>query len=174
MNIASHSCSYLSPKLEGRKRPDGERGIFACQSIACGELIAVWGGKAVTFHELMKLPTDLRRLSIQVDEEIYLVSVIENEGDWVNHSCTPNAGLRGQISLVAMRPIAPGEEVTFDYAMCDSSAYDEFDCTCGTPSCRERVTGRDWQRPELQQRYQGYFSAYLEPLVAYQQAVNHR
>jgi len=23
------------------------------------------------------------------------------------------------------------------------------------------VTGKDWQRPELQERYAGYFSAYL-------------
>lgn len=54
------------------------------------------------------------------------------------------------------------EEVCFDYAMSDGSPYDEFDCTCGAADCRRRVTGNDWCRPELQQRYAGYFSPYLQ------------
>jgi len=36
-----------------------------------------------------------------------------------------------------------------------------FECECGAPNCRKIVTGKDWQRPELQRRYAGYFSAYL-------------
>jgi hypothetical protein len=35
------------------------------------------------------------------------------------------------------------------------------ECKCGSPNCRGTVTGKDWQRPELQKRYAGYFSAYL-------------
>jgi hypothetical protein len=68
----------------------------------------------------------------------------------------------GQIVVVAMRPIMPGEEICFDYAMTDGSPYDEFDCACGSPTCRGRVSGDDWRRPELWARYQGYFSPYLQ------------
>jgi S-adenosylmethionine decarboxylase len=50
--------------------------------------------------------------------------------------------------------------------MTDGSPYDEFDCTCGAPGCRRRVTGSDWQRPELQARYAGHFSPYLERRIA--------
>ena len=46
--------------------------------------------------------------------------------------------------------------------MTDGSAYDEFDCGCGAKLCRKRVTGNDWRLPELWQRYDGYFSTYLE------------
>jgi hypothetical protein len=35
------------------------------------------------------------------------------------------------------------------------------ECKCGAPNCRKILTGKDWQRPELQERYAGYFSAYL-------------
>ena len=66
-------------------------------------------------------------------------------------------GLDGQIAIVAMRDIEPGEEVTIDYAMCDGSPYDEFDCACGTALCRGRVTGEDWRDPALWKRYQGHF-----------------
>lgn len=174
MSIASYPCSYLSPKLAGRTRCDGERGVFACEAIAHDELIAVWGGKIVDYATLINLHPLLRKLSLQVEEHLYLVSTVESASDWVNHSSAPNAGLRGQISLVAIRAILPGEEVTFDYAMCDSSAYDEFDCLCGATTCRQQITGKDWQLPALQPRYRGYFSAYLQARIEHQPMGGHR
>jgi hypothetical protein len=45
------------------------------------------------------------------------------------------------------------EEICFDFAISDGDHYDEFDCQCSYAVCRERVTGDDWQMPELQQRF---------------------
>jgi hypothetical protein len=61
-----------------------------------------------------------------------------------------------------MRDILPGEEICFDYAMSDSTPYDEFICGCGAPNCRGTVTGKDWQIVELWDQYRGYFSPYLQ------------
>ena len=61
-----------------------------------------------------------------------------------------------------MRTIERGEEVCFDYSMADGCDYDEFVCHCGTSSCRGRISGDDWKRPELLERYVGYRSPYLE------------
>jgi hypothetical protein len=36
-----------------------------------------------------------------------------------------------------------------------------MECHCRTGSCRGVISGRDWQRPELQRKYGDYFSAYL-------------
>lgn len=157
--------SYLSQKLEIRAAPEkGGFAVFAREALAKDELICVWTGRAVTFQELERLSPLERSHTIQVEDEIYLAPFgpEEEPADYINHSCDPNAGIRGQVSLVAMRPIAPGEEITFDYAMSDSSAFDEFLCACGSPLCRGRVTGDDWKRPELWERYNGYFSAYLQ------------
>ena len=60
------------------------------------------------------------------------------------------------------RDIAAGEEITFDYAMSDVTDYDEFQCDCGTPNCRGMFRGSDWRRPELWERYAGYFSPYIQ------------
>lgn len=68
--------------------------------------------------------------------------------------------------LIAMRDIEPGEELTFDYAMCDASDYDEFNCLCGMPTCRGIVTGADWRDPVLQAKYMGYHSPYLLKRIA--------
>jgi hypothetical protein len=161
------TSGYLSPKLEVRPAPQkGGNAVYATQPLEKDELIAMWGGRIASLEEILALPRDQQGHTIQVGEGLYLAPIeMEEPADYVNHSCNPNAGLWGQIGLVAMRPIAPGEEITFDYAMADSSSYDEFDCACGAPGCRGRVSGADWQRPELWQRYDGYFSAYLQKRI---------
>ncbi|AGK57099.1 nuclear protein SET [Hyphomicrobium denitrificans 1NES1] len=137
--------------------------VVAREAIAKGELIVVWSGTLVTGEELNGMPPTVRRYSLQVEENQYLVSLSDCEPpDYVNHSCDPNSGLSGQITLVAMRDILPGEEITYDYAMSDGSPYDEFTCSCGSPHCRGHVSGEDWRRSELWQRYAGYFSPYLQ------------
>jgi hypothetical protein len=162
--LSGRPNSYLSPKLEGRQSPGkGGRGVFACAPIRAGEIVAVWGGDVVTGEELARFPQNrLTSLAVQVDENLYLVTTKEGPGDWINHSCNPNAGLRGQITLVAIRDITPGEEVCIDYAMTDGSPYDEFECECGAPDCRGRVSGDDWRNPALWEKYAGFFSPYLQ------------
>lgn len=160
----SKSSSYLSPKLQARGFPHkGGMGVFARKPVAKGEVVVVWGGVIRTWEELRKLPEDLQRHSIQVEQQLFQVPAnAYDPPDFVNHSCNPNVGMSGQIGLVAMRDIARGEEICMDYAMCDAMPYDEFDCHCGESTCRGQVTGNDWARPELWERYAGYFSPYLQ------------
>lgn len=67
--------------------------------------------------------------------------------------------------LRAMRDIAAGEELTFDYATGDDDDW-EMECRCGAATCRGRATGQDWRLPELQERYDGWFSPYLARKIA--------
>ena len=155
---------YLSPKLALRPCPEkGGYGLFAIEPIEAGELLTFWGGKVVTTEELDDYSIEVQTHGIQVDEDLYMLPLSHMEpADYFNHSCDPNAGMDSPASLVAMRDIAVGEEVCFDYAMSDSSDYDEFACHCGLPNCRKRITGHDWQLSELHERYRGYFSPYLQ------------
>jgi len=156
------ATGYLSPKAEGGMVPHStHHGVFAKQNIRRGEVIAVWGGEIIDGATLRSYDASMRRLVLQVEEDLYMVSSREGPSDWVNHSCEPNAGLRGQLTLVAMRPIASGEQVCFDYAMSDGSDYDEFPCACGSTRCRGKVTGGDWMLPELWLAYGKHFSPYL-------------
>jgi hypothetical protein len=158
--------SYLSPRLIGLDCPEkGGRGVYARVRISRGEILVVFGGDVVPGEVLAELGSAARRFTLQVDEDAYLVSTRIGPADWVNHSCDPNAGVQGQITLVALREIEPGEEICFDYAMSDGTCYDEFDCQCGSSRCRGRVTGDDWRLPELRDRYRGYFSTFLEQRV---------
>lgn len=160
------SSSYLSSKLEARPLPQkGGHGIFAREAVAQGERLMVWGGDIVDAARLAQLPDHLRPYTVQVEEGLYLAARPEDEpepADYLNHSCNPNAGFAGQIVVVAIRNIVPGEEICIDYAMCDGSPYDEFTCQCGAVTCRGRVTGDDWRKPDLQARYAGHFIPYLQ------------
>jgi uncharacterized protein len=164
LDYAQGKTSYLTPKCRiVAARDKGGSSVVATASIAKSELIAMWSGRIVAGPDLAALPEELRHRVVQIEEDLYLASLTPTEGaDMVNHSCNPNAGLSGQLAIVAMRNIVPGEEVVIDYAMCDGSPYDEFDCTCGAPHCRRRITGNDWQRRDLWHRYAGYFSPYLQ------------
>jgi uncharacterized protein len=159
-----HCTAYLTDKCEVQNRDvTGGKAVYARELIEPGELVAVWSGRIVSTEELDELPEDIKRHTVQVEEGLYLASHGPDEGpDFINHSCEPNAGLDGQIAIVAMTRILAGDEVTIDYAMCDGSAYDEFECECGSALCRGRVTGQDWRSPTLWERYAGHFSPYLE------------
>ena len=156
-----NSFSYISPKCEARDVNDG-CGVFALDVLLKGELVSIWGGRVLHGNELdPSMPRFTQRV-IQIDEDVYLLTAEEKEpNDCFNHSCDPNLGFFGQVGLVAMRDIEPGEELTFDYAMSDGGPYDEFDCCCGSPKCRGRITGNDWKLPDLWEKYKGYFSPYL-------------
>jgi hypothetical protein len=159
--------NWLSPKAEAR--PVGEKGwgSFAVEPVAAGETVAAFGGHVVTGAGLAAFSAERQGRSIQVDADLYLISSETPEpGDMLNHSCEPNCGVLGQMLIVSMRDIEPGEELSFDYAMCDASDYDEFRCLCGQPACRGVVTGSDWRDPALQEKYAGWFSPYLVRRIA--------
>lgn len=160
---AVRPLSYLNPKLEARisDHSPHEYGVFAKEQIDQGELLTVWGGEIVDFDSFNQYDDYLRELSIQVEDDLFLVPLTLGPADYFNHGCNPNAGLSGQISLIALQNIEPGEEVRFDYAMSESTDYDDFDCDCGDPLCRGRFTGEDWKLPELWERYGEHFSPYL-------------
>ncbi len=161
--------SYRSPKTRIAQSPIHGLGLFATARVASGEIIAVKGGHIVTREHLPDLNARLGPVEIQLAEHLFIAPVEagEREGSmlYTNHSCAPNIGLRGDIVFVAMREIHAGEELTHDWCMTDNDDY-SVRCNCGASSCRKTLTGKDWQRPDLQKRYAGFFSSYLEHKIS--------
>jgi SET domain-containing protein len=153
------SRCYVSPKLEVRGTDKRGYGLFAHEPIQKGELLLVMGGDIVNSEQLAKLE---HTFSIQVEENLYIAPIGLQKAYRINHACEPAAGVVGQVTFVALRDIAADEEVCYDYAMTDGTAYDEFECHCGSKLCRGKVSGDDWKLPELWERYAGHFSPYLQ------------
>ncbi|MFH1507244.1 MAG: SET domain-containing protein [Candidatus Omnitrophota bacterium] len=148
------------------------KGVFAVKDIKKDEVIAVWGGYIITQSEYNKLSrTAFKKIddyATKVADGFYMVSskmgLLEDD-DFFNHSCNPNAGIRGQILMVAMRDIKRGEEITYDYAMTDADFNYSFKCRCKAKNCRGRITTNDWKNPVLQKKYAGFFSFYIQDLI---------
>ena len=157
--------SYRSPKTEVRESKIHGRGLFATADIAKDEGVAVKGGHIVDRETLRReIAPRLGPVEIQIDDDLFIAPVTDEERElsmlYSNHSCDANLGMRGEITFVAMRNIRAGEELTHDWAMTDDDEY-SIECKCGAPNCRKILIGKDWQRPELQTRYAGHFSAYI-------------
>jgi SET domain-containing protein len=162
--------SYLSPKTAVSESEIHGRGLFATKDIAKGEVVAVKGGHIVDRDTLRReITPKLGPVEIQIGDNLFIAPVTGEERElsmlYSNHSCDANLGMRGEITFVAMRDIRVGEELTHDWCVTDDDDY-SVKCNCRSSNCRGTLTGKDWQRPELQKRYAGYFSAYLAEKIA--------
>jgi D-alanine-D-alanine ligase-like ATP-grasp enzyme len=124
-------------------------GIFATRAIAAGEV--VWRGEERPHRLVTRAHVDaswsdehrrlLRRYGYPVADGVYAFWSA-NPAEWApqNHSCSPNTAMDG-LNLVALRDVADGEELTLDYADLLDADSESFDCHCGAPGCRGRVSG---------------------------------
>ena len=69
---------------------------------------------------------------------------------FINHSCDPNCETSetdGRVWIKSIRPIAAGEEITYDYCLYDGEDEEAF-CNCGARHCR----GTMYSPAELRRR----------------------
>jgi hypothetical protein len=163
------NLSYLSPKVAPGKSPIHGTGLFAVSAVAEGEVVCVKGGYVFDRVRLGSMPEWYRAAEIQIAEDLFIGPMLEDEREgsmiFSNHSCEPNVGVRGQVVFVAMRDIEAGEELTHDWATTDDDDY-TAECNCGSATCRKILTGKDWRRRDLQEKYRGFISLYLEEKIS--------
>lgn len=163
-----HSLSYISPKTTVKLSPIYGRGLFANEPIKRGEIVAIKGGYVFNQRTRGQVEGALGPAELPIADGFFMgpLNPEEREGGMIfsNHSCDPNIGIQGQIVFVAMRDIGGGEELTHDWATTDDDPY-EMACHCGAPKCRKVITGQDWRRKDLQQKYRDYMSWYLQAKI---------
>jgi len=152
-------------KYKGRNGgTDRGYGVFAKSPIKKGETITIFGGYIIPIKKIKYVPKQLQEYCYQVHDNFFFGPVKKNEislSEYFNHSCNPNTGFKDSITLVSIRDIEKGEEVTIDYATCLTTRMFDFKCDCGLENCRSLVTGDDWKKPELQNKYKNYFQPYI-------------
>ncbi len=163
------SRSWIDPRVETRRSIIHGNGTFARGPFKKGEVIVIWGGTIFTQEEI-KAGKAKRGSIAEIGEGLYLAESAngpDSPDNYMNHSCDPNVWMDDEITLVARREIEAGQELTADYAMWGADPDWELsaDCRCGSPGCRTRVTGNDWKLAELQDRYAGHFSPYINERI---------
>ncbi len=162
--------SYISPKIEKKESQKSGYGLFAKKDIAKNEVVIDFSqgpGRFISNQEMEELYKKHYDYGIQTGDNMFFAATDDGEleaADFLNHSCDPNCGIKNFLMIVAMRDIKSGEEITFDYAMSESSDF-SMPCACAALDCRKMITGNDWKMPKLQQKYKGYFSDYLQEKI---------
>ncbi len=160
--------SYLSPKTIIKKSAIEGRGLFAIRPIKKNDIVGIKGGYIIDWETHKKIKHLIGDSCFQIDDNFVIGPVKKNEIEksmmYLNHSCNPNVGVRGEITFVAMRDIGAGEELAIDYAMVDNDIY-KMRCNCRQKNCRKIITGKDWRNKILQKKYQSYFSRYIQDKI---------
>jgi SET domain-containing protein len=168
-NKKYRSQSWIDSRLEVRPSHIEGSGIFAKQPISVGEITMIWGGEIWSNEETTSDKVRHKSLTA-IDDEHYLGSSVDAPvtiDEYLNHSCNPNMWLTDECTVVARLPINTDDEVTCDMCMFLDENYIMTDsCRCGTATCRQRITGKDWMLPELQLRYAGHFATFINKKIA--------
>ncbi|MBX3473745.1 MAG: SET domain-containing protein [Planctomycetes bacterium] len=146
------------PAFEVRRSATSGQGVFAQRAIARGEQVLELTGERLATSDVSPL-----HYCVKVDDDQWLCSLGGRTDDYLNHSCDANLGFtQGDLRLFAIRDIAAGEELTFDYAMamCDVDDWG-FNCSCGARDCRGRVEGFNMLRPRFQRKLRPFALAYI-------------
>lgn len=157
---------WFDPRLHTATSPIHANGLFTRAAFAAGELVMRWGGLVVPRAQFSS-DRFRSKATTDYDDDHYLTELVDAPptiDDSLNHSCDPNIWMIDEVTCVARRPIAAGDEILIDAAVyLDEPGYVHADpCRCGSPQCRGVIRGLDWQRPELQRRYAGHFVPFLE------------
>jgi len=161
-------------KVYEKKGNLGE-GVFAKKDIKKGEILMVMGGYILTIDDENSLSGVVADKPIEISNNFSIGPRKPSDlplmpQHYVNHSCNPNTGFKGQLFMVAMKNIKKSEEIVYDYAMVmnsneKSNSYFKIACLCGSKKCRGFVAEDDWKRPELQKKYDGYFQYFLQEKI---------
>jgi SET domain-containing protein len=134
-------------KFEVKPSKIGGQGVHATTPIKVNEFITTFEGRPETNAEVLRLTAEgvIRRDDpLQIDEDLYLVADFTHPSIYINHSCEPNAALRGRNEIIAVRDIAPGDEITYDYSMVVGNEVDwSMACNCGSTLCRKAIS--NWE-----------------------------
>ena len=167
--------SWTSKKIISKHSKVSGSGVFANADIKKNERVAVFGGFVVAIEELENIKENdenahgvILEIGYQIEDDLILSPIKEEQYsviEYLNHSCQPNCGFCGALNLVAITDIKKGDELFMDYAMSITLDIFDMECECGSSNCREFISGNDWTRLELQQKYKGYFQPYIEKKI---------
>jgi hypothetical protein len=157
----------LSAKLVVRESAIAGVGLFARARIEAGEVCSRLSGTVMDDAAFAEYVAGRSRYSaLAVAEGVNLVQDEDDPATMGNHSCDPNMWMGDAVTVVARRGIDIGVEATVDYALMTANEDWSMVCNCRSALCRGVVRGGDWRRIDLQQRYRGHWSPFIEQRIA--------
>lgn len=130
-------------------------GVFADRKFETGETIAPVTGNIIHWQTVNSIGGIIQDNTFRFSDQYYLSP--DGLGNYLNHSCEPNAGIfkqRNRLYLKAIKQIKSGQEIVFDYSTIigDDDIW-TMKCQCGTGSCRKRIKNFGFLNKKIQKKY---------------------
>lgn len=138
------------------------KGLFASKDIKKKETIFLIKGQEVNF-----LITD-KKYADKIDFDIFGIAknrwIDPKNNSWLyfNHSCNPDTGIKGRVTIVAIRDIKKDEELTFDYSLNEADIFWNFKCNCEGKDCRKVIKSIQFLPREVFKKNKFYIPKYYE------------
>lgn len=136
------------------------KGVFANRAFRHGE--AIFKLEGPTIHYAFEPDYRVWPHCLQIGPKVWKIPQHGNAWRYINHSCEPNVGIRQQSTVVAMRNIHPGEEITVDYSMTEAGRHWHMRCSCGSTGCRSIIRSAQFLPRTLFDHYRDFIPAYLK------------
>jgi SET domain-containing protein len=165
--------STSGKRIQVRRSGVHGKGVFALQDIAEGETLIEYVGEVISWDEAQDRhphdPEDPNHtFYFHVNEDRVIDALYGgNSSRWINHSCDPNCEAdedNDRIFIKAIRNIAAGEELNYDYGLIIDEPYTkklkaEYPCWCGSANCRGTLLSpkerKDTPKTPSQKKTQG-------------------
>lgn len=146
----------MSRRIVARRSPIHGNGVFACVDLPADTTLIEYKGRRISHAEAddeYAGSADSGHTFLFTLNEEFIVdaNVGGNAARWINHSCEPNcralieehAGSdrrRDKVLIESLRPIAAGEELTYDYGIVLDEPHSArmkkiWACRCGAKTC---------------------------------------
>lgn len=146
--------------------------VVTTELIPKGSTIAIFNGKKITTKEARVISDsdcEDSNYITQMDDDVWLLPLKRELADYFNHSCEPNAGFLNTRkladTLIAMRDINPGEQVTYHYAFTDIDAPYKFDCHCKALICTGTFSTSQYNDEKFYQKYWDYLAPFVRTRI---------
>ena len=137
-------------RIQTRRSGVHGKGVFALCDLAEGETLIEYTGEVISWKEALRRhphdPLDPNHtFYFHIDDKHVIDGKAGgNSSRWINHACKPNCEAdeqKGRVFIKALRNIAAGEELFYDYGLIIDSKYTpkllaEYPCWCGAKKCR--------------------------------------
>jgi SET domain-containing protein len=137
-------------RIQVRRSGIHGKGVFALKPLRKGEVVIEYTGELITWREALRRhphnPKDPHHtFYFHIDDQRVIDAKYGgNAARWINHACRPNCEAdeqEGRIFIKALRKIAAGDELFYDYGLTVDERYTpalkkQYSCRCGTRGCR--------------------------------------
>lgn len=157
--------NHRNPVIQGKKVFVGKSsihnlGIIAKRLIKKGETVFIVKGKKV-FFEIKHQKHSLHGPNwVGIGKNTWIDPI--GFSRYLNHSCNPSAGIKGSVTVVALKDIKKGEEVSIDYSITEGDKFWYMNCRCGSKDCLGRVRSVQFLPEKKYKKYLPYIPRYFQ------------